>query len=562
MIYSYDKAIQMPVVDLYDTRMMAMALNAAKEEYTDAKKRMDAFYDKYGDFYTPLANDQQWYQQNIIDKAQRDIDDMYARGEDPTRTQAGRAAFERLARSMQNQKANINALKTNATLYAERQKAALALGDKYNRAADIAVNGDPSQFQTIDENGNIHQFNYGSPFEYKTIDQLLYPVFANVKPIYDPETTRMSKDGMLHNTVTEQRLMEALDDSKADLLNTPSGRYLYMMAAAEAEKRTELGQPITADGVFDEWARNRTSTFVRDDVQSNPVYMENLRHQHDIAEQNNAYNLKVREWSDPRNPANRANSGSSFNYLQQMKLASLRKLAGVSDDSQIPQNLVKNQKAILDNYAKLFGKYDKNKGITRAFTIDESRKILNDLAIHDDPSNFQYYLGGNRKPIGNSGDTYLMTPEDWKHIEGSVQYVSGFKGAKKVTGGEITHNKNVQYVMQYQQKMVGRRSENHTDQAGLVVIYPIRKETVREKDSSGKTVERQVDRINHNYGTPAVYKIPSNSPHLINDIDPNALIYGNDSEGYITSVSTQLGSKMKQKSVYDQGDNVVFNGGE
>jgi hypothetical protein len=33
MTYAYDNYIQLPTVDLYDTNMMAMAINAAKDMY-------------------------------------------------------------------------------------------------------------------------------------------------------------------------------------------------------------------------------------------------------------------------------------------------------------------------------------------------------------------------------------------------------------------------------------------------------------------------------------------------------------------------------------------------
>lgn len=33
MVYAYDKSLPMPVADLYDTQIMAMAVNAAKDMY-------------------------------------------------------------------------------------------------------------------------------------------------------------------------------------------------------------------------------------------------------------------------------------------------------------------------------------------------------------------------------------------------------------------------------------------------------------------------------------------------------------------------------------------------
>ena len=33
MVYAYDRAIPLPVKDLYDTQIMAMSINAAKDMY-------------------------------------------------------------------------------------------------------------------------------------------------------------------------------------------------------------------------------------------------------------------------------------------------------------------------------------------------------------------------------------------------------------------------------------------------------------------------------------------------------------------------------------------------
>lgn len=54
MVYAYDRAIPLPVKDLYDTQIMNMAINAAKDRYDDAQKRIDDLYTKYGDFMSPI----------------------------------------------------------------------------------------------------------------------------------------------------------------------------------------------------------------------------------------------------------------------------------------------------------------------------------------------------------------------------------------------------------------------------------------------------------------------------------------------------------------------------
>ena len=57
MVYAYDRAIPLPVKDLYDTQVMAMSINAAKDMYEKGQKQIDDFYNKYGDFISPIQKD-------------------------------------------------------------------------------------------------------------------------------------------------------------------------------------------------------------------------------------------------------------------------------------------------------------------------------------------------------------------------------------------------------------------------------------------------------------------------------------------------------------------------
>lgn len=47
----------MPTKDLYDTQMMAMAINAAKTERDTAEERLETLNKLYGDFYSPSDKD-------------------------------------------------------------------------------------------------------------------------------------------------------------------------------------------------------------------------------------------------------------------------------------------------------------------------------------------------------------------------------------------------------------------------------------------------------------------------------------------------------------------------
>lgn len=70
--------------------MMAIAINAAKDMYDRGEKKLDDFYDKYGDFVSPIQKDIESYN-TIIGGVKDRINQIYARGGDPLRNAQDRA---------------------------------------------------------------------------------------------------------------------------------------------------------------------------------------------------------------------------------------------------------------------------------------------------------------------------------------------------------------------------------------------------------------------------------------------------------------------------------------
>ena len=50
MIYGQDEPVALPVMDLYDTGMMQMYVNAARDQYLQARDDQKEFLKTYGDF--------------------------------------------------------------------------------------------------------------------------------------------------------------------------------------------------------------------------------------------------------------------------------------------------------------------------------------------------------------------------------------------------------------------------------------------------------------------------------------------------------------------------------
>lgn len=137
MIYAYDRNIQMPTRDLYNTQLMNEAIKEAKDSYDDAQKVIDDFYDKYGDFYSPIPKDVKNWQNKIVKPFQDILDDLYNRGVDPLRSAEGQAALARIKRSIPYKEANI--LKGSSKIGQEYLKNKLELQAKklFNRDYEI-----------------------------------------------------------------------------------------------------------------------------------------------------------------------------------------------------------------------------------------------------------------------------------------------------------------------------------------------------------------------------------------------------------------------------------------
>ena len=277
MVYAYDRNIQMPTKDLYDTQIMAMAVSAAKDMYDNARQEIKDFNKQYGDFITPIAKDQEWYDKNITGMFQRELDNMYAQGIDPLRSVEGRSRIFKLANSIPT--GIVNTMKANAALYEKRLAEQSKLGDKYDRSMDITLYGDPTQFSTVGPNGEINTFNYAPPSAYQTIDELIEPVIKNIKPIYDEAYTKQKNDGNDWYTITKDRMMDAVDDSMSDILATPSGRFQYILSQREAEA---IGRPELATQILRDKIKNRLSDHEYIEPKVNPFALDDYRTANDI----------------------------------------------------------------------------------------------------------------------------------------------------------------------------------------------------------------------------------------------------------------------------------------
>lgn len=291
MVFAGDQWLQMPVRDLYDTQMMSMALNAAKDMYDKGQKRIDDFYEKYGDFTSPIQKDMDWYHQNVTGKVSDFVNQMYANGIDPLRSQEGRTMVAQLVRSIPV--GDIAKVRQSAETAKEYVKNAgrLAAQGLLNQDAEQNYFGrNLNTWDTINGNG---VWAYSSPIENKTMDELIEPIVKNLDYTYDEARTKQANDGNDYYTVTEDRIRQTIADSMADLMTDKTmGGYYYNKALMET------GDPTKAKALYTDWLVNRAKDHLKEKFTPNEwkmlekkhrydVQLENLKHQHAIDRQNN-----------------------------------------------------------------------------------------------------------------------------------------------------------------------------------------------------------------------------------------------------------------------------------
>ena len=260
MIYAGDQWIQYPVKDLYDTQIMAMSIAAAKDMYEKGQKRLDDFYDKYGDFMSPIAKDMDWYNKNVTGKVNDVINNLYANGIDPIRSAEGRAAVAQLIYSMPT--GEIAKLRQSAEGAKQflKSKAELQARGLYNPLLEQYDGISMSDYSTLD-NGVWDRM---SPTPYQNMAAFSKDYFDNIKPF----TRAASKNGISYtkSEITEQDLHNIADAHFNDLVNTPQGQLMYKMYLDQTGGDKNAARQAFNNAVV---SGNRDRLFYSDDYNDN-----------------------------------------------------------------------------------------------------------------------------------------------------------------------------------------------------------------------------------------------------------------------------------------------------
>lgn len=313
MIYGQDDPMLFPVADLYDSGMMNMYINAAREQYNQNREDMKDFMKTYGDFISPISADMDWVDQQTRGRINDALNYLQQNGIDPLRSAEGRAIIQRVIRDTPT--AGINARRQSAENAKEylKNKAALERQGLYN-----------PNFESYRLGGNtINNWNTGdngiwqetSPLEYKDLNEYTGHIFDKMEDEF------ISSDGIYDYTgVSRERRNQALTQQIGGLLNTPLGRFHYENSRANAA--AILGREPTEEEVLNQFKNDiltATVEYERRNRKENPEYARQREFYYDdkldaakTARDINAYRQKaaIDAAYDPSSTSSSSSSGS------------------------------------------------------------------------------------------------------------------------------------------------------------------------------------------------------------------------------------------------------------
>lgn len=309
MVYQYDQALQLPTVDLYDTQMMAMALQVAKDMYDRGEQQIKDFQKNFGDFLTPITADQNWWNQNVTGRVRDAINQMYARGGDPLRNAQDRAQISMLINNMPyGDMALIRNSAKNAEQY-QKERAKLEAQGLYNPAIEKYAGKGLDTFSTVDDG----VWNRLSPVPYQNMSDFSKSYFDNIKPF----KTSASKNGISYtkSEISMGDLRRIAKQHHNDLVNTPQGQLMYKYY------KDLYGSDEAARNAFDEAvvSGNTDRLYYEDDYNDNYLKRWDLRlKQEDNNLARDRFNWEKEKYNKEQEDKNNPNGDNSEgrNYYQ------------------------------------------------------------------------------------------------------------------------------------------------------------------------------------------------------------------------------------------------------
>lgn len=267
VILGLEKPVEYGSRQIFDPTMANMVLNAQnryvqamREDYLQGREDLKEFNKNFGDFFSPIQKDMEWYDQNVTGATRDLINNLYAQGIDPLRSAEGRAAISRWVNSMPVGK--INQLKESAVAANEylKNRGILESAGKFDRDLEDFVN----KGMTLDnwDTARDGMWTRRSPIEAVTLRDLTYDSYKGRTP-RDLTAADFQNDPRLKNYKWDPRyrwsgyldsdLMKVAPGASASLASDPRAAYFRDLAR---KKVIASGQRPTEDAVEKQFQRD------------------------------------------------------------------------------------------------------------------------------------------------------------------------------------------------------------------------------------------------------------------------------------------------------------------
>ena len=288
MIYARDQLVQLPVKDIYDSQIMMASINAAKDMYEKGVEQIKDFNKQYGDFFSPIQSDMDWYNKNVIGAARDQLNDLYSSGIDPARSAEGRAIISRFINQVPYGK--INDMKQSATVANEYIKTRGELQSKglWNPEYEkFLLNGKTLEDWNTSNDGMWTRY---SPGMYTDLNTTTAKWFDKLEPSYIE-----TKNGYDWYGVKASDFYNTMNSQMSDFINSDLGRYNYELtrqqlvnAGIQNPDRNQIVSQLSQN------IASANSKKLNKTPKVNQYSQMQMDHNYKLSEQKNQYDLQDR----------------------------------------------------------------------------------------------------------------------------------------------------------------------------------------------------------------------------------------------------------------------------
>lgn len=260
MILGYEAPVDIPVQSIYDKPMMQMYINALQKDYEQGIAEQKEFLSNFGNFMSPIAADVDEWNKSTINP----IQEFLAQNPNALRSVEGRAALSRfIATRPYGDLAKLRQSAENAKAYQKAIAEMKRNGTYSKELEDYLGVGDVNNWNTL-QNGI---WNTLSPTEYKDLNKLTSHWFDNLEDSY-----LYSKDGFDYYGITDKQMDPIIDSYMSGLLQSDLGKFHLQRAGGD-------------QNVFRSNIKSANNERLRSNRKENPYSMENVKYQHDMAQE-------------------------------------------------------------------------------------------------------------------------------------------------------------------------------------------------------------------------------------------------------------------------------------